>query len=91
MTWRSMVMAISEFSEFQRELAREYRQEIAAGKLAGYTLFARKREAGNHFLFIPPGAVVLFERMPRWATRLRPFNGTPDLKDFEPVPMHRDG
>jgi hypothetical protein len=87
MPWRSVIMATSEFDEFRRDLAREYRQEIAAGKVAGYTLFASKREAGDHILFIPPGAVVLFERIPRWQGRLRSYNGMPDLKGFKPVPV----
>jgi hypothetical protein len=80
-------MATLEFVEFRRDLEREYRREIAAGKVAGYTLFARKREAGDHILYIPPGAVVLFERMPTWQRRLRAYNGTPDLKGFEPIPV----
>jgi hypothetical protein len=87
MRWRSMIMATSEFVEFRRDLERKYRREIAAGKVAGYTLFARKREAGDYILLIPPGAVVLFERLPSWQRRLRAYNGTPDLKDFEPVPV----
>lgn len=87
MPWCSMIMATSEFSGFQRDLKSEYRREIAAGKVAGYTLFTRKREAGDHILFIPPGAVVLFERMPHWQRRLREYNGTPRLKGFEPVPV----
>jgi len=87
MPWRRMIMATSEFHEFRRDLEREYRREIAAGKVAGYTLFAHKREAGDHLLLIPPGAVVLFERLPNWQRRLRQYNGTPDLKGFEPVPV----
>ena len=85
MLWRSMIMSTSEFVEFRRDLERKYRREIAAGKMAGYTLFARKREAGDHILLIPPGAVVLFERMPSWQHHLRAYSGTPELKDFEPV------
>lgn len=84
MPWRSMIVATSEFREFRRDLEREYRR---AGKLAGYTLFARNREAGDYILFIPPAAVVLFERLPTWQRRLRQHNGTPDLKGFEPVPV----
>jgi hypothetical protein len=64
MPWRSMIIATSELIGFRQDLEGEYRGEIAAGKVAGYTLFPRKREAGDHILFIPPGAVVLFERMP---------------------------
>src|SRR5258708_38657051 len=37
MHWGSMIMVTSEFSEFWRDLQREYRREIAAGKAAGYT------------------------------------------------------
>jgi len=87
MAWRSMIMATSELSEFRRDLEREYRREIAAGRVAGYTLFARKREAGDHLLLIPPGTVVLFERLPSWQRRLRQHYGTPDLRGFEPVPV----
>ena len=87
MSWRSMMMPASEFVGFQRDLKREYRQEIADGKIAGYTLFTRRSEAGDYLLFIPPGAVVLFERMPRWQPRLKEYNGAPNLKGFEPVPV----
>jgi hypothetical protein len=87
MPWRCMIMATSEFHEFRRDLEREYRREIAAGKVAGYTLFARKREASDHLLLIPPGAVVLFERLPSWQRQLRQYNGTPDLKGFEAIPV----
>ena len=87
MPWCSMTTATSEFDEFRRGVVREYRQEIAAGKVAGYTLFVSRREAGDHILLIPPAAVVLFERMPSWQLRLRPYNGTPDLKGFDPVPV----
>ena len=66
MSWHTLIMAASEFVEFRRDLECKYRREIAAGRVAGYTLFARKLEAGDHFLFVPPGAVVLFERMPSW-------------------------
>ena len=89
MPWHSIIMATSEFGEFRRDLERKYRREIAARKVAGYTLFARSREGGDHILFIPPAAVVVFERMPIWQRRLRPYNGTPNLKDFEPVPVLR--
>jgi len=85
MLWRSMIIAASEFAEFRRDLERKYRREIAAGKVAGYTLFARKREAGDYILLVPPGAVVLFERMPTWQRGLRAYSGTPDLKGFDPI------
>ena len=88
MSWQSMIMAPSEFFEFRRNLKSEYLEEIAAGRLAGYTLFARKRDAGDQLLLVPPGAVVLFERLPRWRKRLRPYKGMLDLKGFEAVPMH---
>jgi hypothetical protein len=87
MSWHTLVMAASEFIEFRRDLECKYRREIATGRVAGYALFARKRMAGDHFLFVPPGAVVLFERMPRWQQRLRPYEGTPDLRGFVAVPM----
>ncbi len=88
MSWHTIIMGPSEFAEFRRDLERKYRHEIAAGRLAGYTLFARKRDAGDHLLFVPPGAAVLFERAPDWQKRLRPYKGMPDLKGFEVVPMH---
>ena len=87
MSWQTMIVAPSEFIEFRGDLKSEYLKEIAAGRLAGYTLFARKRGAGDQLLVVPPGAVVLFERLPRWRKRLRPYKGTPDLKGFEAVPM----
>jgi len=85
--WHSITMATSEFIKFRRDLEREYRQEIATGHVAGYTFFSCKQEAGDHFLLIPPGAAVLFERLPRWQERLKPSNGKPDLKGFKPVSL----
>ena len=61
MRWRSVIMTAREFSEFRRDLERGYREEIAAGKAAGYTFFSCKQE-DLLLLHIPPGAVVLFER-----------------------------
>jgi len=86
MLWCSMIMTAREFSEFRRDLEREYREEIAAGKAAGYTFFSCKQEKDDLLLLhIPPGAVVLFERMPDWLGRLKPYKGNPDLKGFKPV------
>ena len=59
----------------RRHLERKYRRETADGRVAGYTLFTHKRALGGHFLFVPPGAVVLFERMPNWQGRVRPYEG----------------
>jgi hypothetical protein len=87
MPWHTVIMAEREFIEFMKDLNREYRREIAAGLVTGYTLFARRRDAGDHQLFIPPAAMALFERMPSWKRRLRPYRGTPELKRFTPVPM----
>ena len=58
-----MIMVTSEFSEFLRDLQREYRGEIAAGKAAGYTLFA-----GDHILFIPPRSSGAFRALAELAT-----------------------
>ena len=88
MSWHTIITAHSEFAEFREDLKRKYRGEIAGGRLRGYTLFARRRDAGDYLLFVPPAAVVLFERLPSWQKRLRPYKGTPDLKGFEAVPMH---
>jgi len=87
MRWRSMIMATSNSSNFGGILSANIAGRIAAGKVAGYTLFARKREAGDYILLIPPGAVVFLERMPTWRRRLRACSGTPDLKGFEPIPV----
>jgi len=91
--WSSMIMATSEFIKFRRDLEREYRQEIATGHVAGFTFFSFKQETGERLLLIPPGAVVLFERLPRWREHLRPHNGSPNLKGSEPVSLcwGRDG
>lgn len=87
MRWHSMIMADSELIKLRRDLAREYRDEIAAGRLAGYTVFSRKRDGGDHTLFVPPAAIALFERMPSWKKRLTPYEGTPDLSRSEAVPV----
>jgi len=75
-----------EFAQFRNDLKRAYQGEIANGRIAGYTLFARK-ESPDFLLFIPPGAVVLFERTPSWRGRLQPYRGTPSLKGVEVIPV----
>ena len=87
MPWHTLIIAVSEFIEFRRDFKRKYRHEIAAGRVAGYTLFSHNTDAGDCVLFVPPSAAVLFERMPTWSKRLKPYKGTPDLRDFGPVPM----
>jgi len=76
-------MADAELGRFRRELLHQYREEIDSGRTAGYTLFACKNNAGDYTLFVPPGAVVLFERMPNWQRRLRPYSGIPNLSGSE--------
>ena len=80
-------MADGELAKFRRALACAYRDEIAAGQTAGYALFARKRDAGDHILFIAPGALDLLQRLPSWKRRFRRYKGTPDLKGFEVLPV----
>jgi len=88
MTWHTVTMAKVEFTQFRKDLLHLYRDEIAAGRLAGYTLFAYKGDAGARVLFVPPGAAFLFDRMPSWKTRLRPCEGTPNLRRSEALPVH---
>ena len=88
MSWHTVITTQSEFTEFRDDLNREFCGEIAGGQLGGYTLFVRKRDAGDYLLFVPPAAAVLFERLPSWQKRLRPYKNTPYLKDFEAVPLH---
>ena len=87
MRWHSITVTDSELIEIRKDLKRKYRREIADGRVAGYTLFACEPGAGDLILFIPPGAVMLFERMPRWKPRLRPYEGAPDLKGSMAVPV----
>ncbi len=87
MIWRTVIMTEQEVAKFRHDLKRVYRREIAAGRVAGYTLFARKEGPGDYVLYVPPGAVVLFDRMPDWKERLQPYNGTPDLRGFEVIPV----
>ena len=87
MTWQSVTMAKREFTQFRKDLVRMYRDEIAAGRLSGYTLFAHRGGAGAHVLFVPPGAAFLFDRLPSWKTRLRPCEGTPNLRRSEAMPV----
>jgi hypothetical protein len=87
MSWHTMMMADLELTRFIQDFEREYQREIAAGRTAGYTLYARKRDAGDHLVFVPPGALTLFERLPRWKPRLRRHEGMPDLARFKVVPV----
>ncbi len=87
MIWHRVIMAEPEVAKFRHDLKRVYRKEIAAGRIAGYTLFARKEGPGDYVLYIPPGAVVLFDRMPDWRARLQPYSGTPDLRGFDVIPV----
>ena len=82
MSWHSMMMADHELVAFRQDIEREYQREIGTGQKTGYTLYGRKRDAGDHVLFVPPEAFHLFERMPSWKSRLRPCDGTPDLTGF---------
>ena len=87
MAWYSLVMADAELGRFRRELLHQYREEIDSGRTAGFTLFASKNNPGDHTLFVPPGAVVLFERMPNWQRRLRPYSDIPNLSGSEALPV----
>ena len=86
MPWYTLTLSERQFAKLRRDLKQAYQGEIAAGRVAGYVLFARKVSA-DFLLFIPPGAVVLFERTPRWAERLQPYRGTPALKGVEVIPV----
>ena len=87
MSWHTAIMTAREFTKFRRDLKQEYRREIAAGRVAGYTVFARKREAGDHLLFIPPAAAILFERIPTWKERLKKHDGPLDLRGCAALPL----
>ena len=88
MSWHSMMLSDLEFIEFKQALEREHHREIAAGQPRGYTLYGRKRDAGDHIVFVPPEALHLFERLHDWKGRLRPHEETPDLTGFKAVRMH---
>ena len=87
MQWHSVAMAEPQLIKLRQDLKREFRHEIADGRAAGYTLFAQQKRAGECILFIPPGAVVLFDRMPSWKRRLRRYAGAPDLKGSVALPL----
>jgi hypothetical protein len=87
MQWHSMIMADHELFEFVQDFGREYRHELAAGQAAGYTLYARRRDAGDHVLLVPPEALHVFERIPSWKPRLRQCEAAPDLAGFKAVPV----
>lgn len=87
MSWHSMILADLEFIEFRQAFEREYQREVSAGGIRGYSLYGRKRDAGDHIVFIPPEAHHLFERLPNWKRRLRPLEGMPDLAGCKAVPV----
>ena len=88
MSWHSMVLVDLEFIEFKQVLEREHHREIAAGHSRGYTLYGRKRDAGDHVVFVPPEAFHLFEYLPTWRGRLRRHEDTPDLTGFKTLHVH---
>ena len=87
MSWHAIVLADLEFIELRRALEREYQREIADGGSRGYTLYGRKRDTGDHLVFVPPEAFHLFKKIPTWRQRLRRHEDTPDLAGFKPVPI----
>jgi hypothetical protein len=87
MIWHTLIMVEREVAKFRHDVKRVYRKEIAAGRVAGYTLFARKESPEGYTLFVPPGAVVLFDLLPGWKGRLLPYKGTPDLRGFDVIPV----
>ncbi len=91
MSWHTVKMTALEFREFRRDLSAIYRREIEAGRVSGYTLFARGGDTGNQLLFVSPAATVLFDRIPSWKGRLRPYVGVPHLKGFKAVPVQSAG
>lgn len=82
-----VVVVERDFAKLRDDLRREYQTEIATGRVAGYVLYARKEDGNSYLLLIPPGAVVLFERMPDWKARLQSFSGRPNLKGVEVIPV----
>lgn len=80
MAWHCVTMAEAELVQFKKDLARTFKHEIAAWQMSGYTLFDRREDAKKHVLFVPPAAALLFDRLPAWRTRLRPYEGVPNLK-----------
>jgi hypothetical protein len=87
MHWHSLMMADHELFEFVQDFEREYRQELDAGQGAGYTLYARRGDAGDHVLVVPPEALHVFERIASWKPRLRRCEAAPDLAGFKAVPV----
>jgi hypothetical protein len=82
-----MMLTDVEFLEFRQAFEHELRQEITAGGARGYTLYGRKRDMGDHAVFVPPEAYHLFERLPAWKARLRHHESTPDLTGFKALPI----
>jgi len=87
MFWHAIVLADLEFIEFRQALGREYQREIAAGGSRAYALYGRKRDVGDHVVFVPPEALHLFEQIPNWRARLKRYENTPDLAGFKAVPI----
>lgn len=86
MIWHTVNIAEREVAKFRHDLKRVFRKEIAIGHVAGYTLFARK-EAEGYTFYVPPGAIVLFDRLLGWKGRLVAYRGTPDLRGFNVIPL----
>ena len=87
MSWHSMILADLDFIEFRQAFEREYQREMNTGGVRGYTLYGRKREVGDHIVFVPPEAHHLFAHLPNWNRRLRPLEGMPDLAGCKAVPV----
>jgi hypothetical protein len=85
MSWHSLILTDLEFIEFKQAFDREYQREMNAGETRGYTLYGRKRDAGDHAVFVPPEALHIFEHIPAWKRRLRHHDAMPDLSGFKAV------
>jgi hypothetical protein len=90
MTWHMIVMrgyqTDEEFKALLEYFRREYQREIADRQQAsGYTLYRRKLADGDSIVLIPPEALHLVERMPKWKSS--PCESTPDLAGFKAVPV----
>jgi len=90
MSWHGMILTDLEFIEFKQAFEHEYQREMNAGGNRGYTLYGRKRDSGDHAVFVPPEALHLFQQIPTWKRRLRRHDGMPDLSGFKAVPVRHE-